>query len=388
LTEREAQILKIIKKNPMISQNEIADILQITRSSVSVHITSLLKSGAIKGRGYVVSEPDYPIAIGAATVHLKSAFQQTESSENGIHLQDGCEINLTFEGSARNISENLVRLGEKPLMISAIANDLFGNEILRICQQHGISTEHCLLLNNEKSTIYLEIINPKGLNITGLANNTAEQNLTPDFLETKYNTLKNAKQIVMDDELPQKSIEYITSNFNSSDLFLLTTRNLSRISNYRRYMERFNGLIFSFRTACELCGIPLIDSSQITHISDDQILEMSRKLCNCNVKDQIVIFPVPQNKLCYCCKDGTYLLEMPGSGDALNSFKTTRDAMMSGLMYASSYGFSIEKSILFIAACHETSSEVNLPVNTFMCSDLVNRFADEIKKRSDLRKLI
>ena len=51
MTQRERQILSLIEANPMISQQNIADALQITRSSVAVHISNLLKKGYIAGKG-------------------------------------------------------------------------------------------------------------------------------------------------------------------------------------------------------------------------------------------------------------------------------------------------------------------------------------------------
>ena len=55
MTDREQEILEIIKENPMVSQQELADILNITRSSVAVHIKNLMKKGYITGKGYNIS---------------------------------------------------------------------------------------------------------------------------------------------------------------------------------------------------------------------------------------------------------------------------------------------------------------------------------------------
>ena len=43
MTERESEIFEWIKENPLISQQEIADRAGITRSSVAVHISNLMK---------------------------------------------------------------------------------------------------------------------------------------------------------------------------------------------------------------------------------------------------------------------------------------------------------------------------------------------------------
>ena len=43
MTKRERQLLNWIEENPLISQKELADKAGITRSSVAVHISNLMK---------------------------------------------------------------------------------------------------------------------------------------------------------------------------------------------------------------------------------------------------------------------------------------------------------------------------------------------------------
>ena len=50
MNDREKQILKILRRNPLIQQNEIADILQISRSRVAAHIMDLMRKVFIKGK--------------------------------------------------------------------------------------------------------------------------------------------------------------------------------------------------------------------------------------------------------------------------------------------------------------------------------------------------
>ncbi len=64
MNDREKQILKILRRNPLIQQNEIADILQISRSRVAAHIMDLMRKGMIKGKGYILTEQDYCVVVG------------------------------------------------------------------------------------------------------------------------------------------------------------------------------------------------------------------------------------------------------------------------------------------------------------------------------------
>ena len=45
MTQRERQVLQLIESDPLISQQDIAQRLGITRSSVAVHISNLTKKG-------------------------------------------------------------------------------------------------------------------------------------------------------------------------------------------------------------------------------------------------------------------------------------------------------------------------------------------------------
>lgn len=57
MTQRERQILQWIEADPMISQEALAERAGITRSSVAVHISNLMKKGYIAGKGYVAPAP-------------------------------------------------------------------------------------------------------------------------------------------------------------------------------------------------------------------------------------------------------------------------------------------------------------------------------------------
>ena len=64
MTQRERQILNWIEANPLISQQELADKAGITRSSVAVHISNLMKKGYITGKGYIVHTAPYVTVVG------------------------------------------------------------------------------------------------------------------------------------------------------------------------------------------------------------------------------------------------------------------------------------------------------------------------------------
>ncbi|MGS0729808.1 winged helix-turn-helix transcriptional regulator, partial [Shewanella sp. 0m-11] len=70
MTERELEILALLKQDPLIPQQNIADQLGISRSAVAGHIMNLTHKGVIKGKGYILAESRYAIVIGGANMDI------------------------------------------------------------------------------------------------------------------------------------------------------------------------------------------------------------------------------------------------------------------------------------------------------------------------------
>ena len=369
MTVREKEVLDIIKKNPMISQNEIAEQLNLTRSSVSVYITNLLKSGALKGRGYILEDEYYPVIIGTSALDITSVFDAT-SVENDPRLpQKYCDISFSYSGGAKNVAEYIARLDGRPQLISALARDQFGERIASECNQHGISTEHSLFLDNASTTMFLEVKSPE-LEISGLASSPIDQNITPAFLETKYIHLKKASLIAVEDRLPKETIDYLTSTFRTTPLFLLTSRRFSNVENYREYLNRFTAMQFSFLVASHLVGMDNREFLGET-VPDSLIEQIAIGLQTLTNPERHVIFPAPGSNICYLCNNHLYIITPPDAAKELDCFKTTRDAMIAGLMYSLSNHFSPEKTLFFVAACNDVAMGSSDTFNRAMCIKLV-----------------
>ena len=99
MTQRERQILNWIEEDPMISQQELADKAGITRSSVAVHISNLMKKGYITGKGYIVHTAPYVTVVGGVNVDIGGQPSNTlvpQDSNPGT-------VGMSLGGVGRNI---------------------------------------------------------------------------------------------------------------------------------------------------------------------------------------------------------------------------------------------------------------------------------------------
>lgn len=155
MNDREKQILKILRRNPLIQQNEIADILQISRSRVAAHIMDLMRKGLIKGKGYILTEQDYCVVVGAINMDIRGMadirYPQAASHPCSVHCSAG--------GVGRNIAHNTALLGRDVHLISAIGNDFYGETLLEETRRAGVNVSNCIRLHGHSTATYLAIAN-------------------------------------------------------------------------------------------------------------------------------------------------------------------------------------------------------------------------------------
>ena len=109
MTQRERQLLNWIKENPLISQQELADKAGITRSSVAVHISNLMKKGYISGKGYIIHTAPYVTVVGGVNMDIggrPAAVPVMQDSNPGT-------VGMSLGGVGRNIAHNLRLLGSR-----------------------------------------------------------------------------------------------------------------------------------------------------------------------------------------------------------------------------------------------------------------------------------
>ncbi len=217
MTGREKQILDWLKLDPLMSQKELARRLGITRSSVAVHITNLIKKGYIKGKGYILQEEDYVVVIGGCNLDVtgftEAPLIRKDSNPGKVQLSTG--------GVARNIAQNLVNLGIKTRLISVVGNDLFGRRILEDCSRGGIDTSLIKTSNRYSSSIYLSVIDDTGDMDLAINDMGIMEILDVETVKSYQSVLDAASAIVVDTNLSREVLVYLVDEYPNR-LFLDT----------------------------------------------------------------------------------------------------------------------------------------------------------------------
>ena len=203
---RENEILNLIRQNPMITQDEIAEKLGIKRSTVGVHISRLEKKGIIRGRGYLINEDTYVAGVGSLNLDIYGK----SSGDLKIHYDHPGHISANIGGVTHNIMENLSRLQVPVRFVTAAGNDLFGKILLNECREAGIDVSESVEIEDASSGVFMQILDDKNDMYRALTEMRVFEHLTPEFLKSRMPMLCGAAAVVCDPALPVESLKFLT----------------------------------------------------------------------------------------------------------------------------------------------------------------------------------
>ncbi|MDL2327115.1 PfkB family carbohydrate kinase [Ruminococcaceae bacterium OttesenSCG-928-A11] len=207
-TGREQDILRLIRENPLIAQQDIAERCGITRSSVAVHISNLMKKGLIQGKGYILQEEPYAAVVGGANMDIGGR------SAAALVPRDSNPGTATFSpgGVGRNIAHNLALLGCGVRMVSAFGDDVNGATLAESCRKAGVDITASPVLAGETTAVYLYITNEQGEMELAVNDMGIYGKMTPAFLAARMDTINRAALCVADTNPPLETLEYLAAH--------------------------------------------------------------------------------------------------------------------------------------------------------------------------------
>ncbi len=208
MTQRERQILQLIEENPMISQQEIAEKLGITRSSVAVHISNLIQKGSIAGRGYVLRHGSYVAVVGGVNVDIggRSFAPLVEADSNPG------KVSISLGGVGRNIAHNMALMGLDVRLLTAYGDDMNGKRVEASCSELGIDVSHAQRLSDRATSTYLYLTDHQGEMALAISDMAICEEISPAYLAANLPQLQNAQVVVADANIPAASLQYLADN--------------------------------------------------------------------------------------------------------------------------------------------------------------------------------
>lgn len=208
MTQRERQLLQWIEENPMISQEALAEKAGITRSSVAVHISNLMKKGYIAGKGYVLRSGSYAVVVGGVNMDIGG---RSHAPLIAADSNPG-KVTMSLGGVGRNIAHNMSLLGMDVRFLTAFGDDLYAQRIAASCGELGIDISHALQIPGGATPTYLFLNDSNGDMALALSDMEICERITPSYLASNLTLLNNAQVVVTDTNIPAESLHYLATH--------------------------------------------------------------------------------------------------------------------------------------------------------------------------------
>lgn len=280
MTPREREVFSMIKDDPMITQEEIAGALGISRSVVSVHISSLLRQGILRGRGYVLNEEKYHIVLGPASIDFIGTIEgdvPTDSVNPNIVNYFG-KIRSLHGGAGFNIADYLRSLGENTRLIAPVGSDLYGRQIVDYCNERGIGVDECLYMPDAAQPMLLQLRNEEADSATALSDYSSMRLITAPFLESKERVIQNAQSLILTDLLSPEAMDWLIQKHPEIESWLIFSGAGSRILKLREFISKVSHVYMNLNTAAQV-----VDMDR-----KDDIYKVGTALQNFGVQDAFI----------------------------------------------------------------------------------------------------
>jgi pseudouridine kinase len=255
------------------------------------------------------------LVVGAASIDTKGRASQP--------IQAGTStpgaIRLSVGGVGRNIAENLARLGERVVLLSAVGDDDSGRHILQQAAECGIDASHVLLSGSHRTASYMAILDESGSLVMSIDDmGIHRQMIGPAVIYQRRTLFRDARLIVLDANLSPGALDTVFALARKYGVPVCADPTSAVLApRLRPYLPHLMLIAPNAAEAEALCGLPVAGR--------DSGLEAAQRLVAQGV--QIAIVTLGATGLVYATSQESghvpaidcEIVDLTGAGDALTA---------------------------------------------------------------------
>jgi pseudouridine kinase len=270
---------------------------------------------------------DKPVlVIGSSGVDIVGRLR----SELHTDSSNPAHIRYSFGGVARNVAENLARLGQSVRLVSAIGEDDAAGRLLDVLVEAGVDVGAVLRTEEGNTGTYLAVFDQAGNRQFALDDMRIVSLLTSQYIRQYAHLFDDASLLFIDANLPKDTLRTVLSLARRAHLPVCADPTAALLAHrFQPYISRFFMITPNSSEASILC-----DPSHPVN-NRKQALEAAKCLVSQGVN--LAIITMAEQGLCYATSEvsghipalRTGVLDPTGAGDALSA--TVIFALLNGI---------------------------------------------------------
>jgi pseudouridine kinase len=254
------------------------------------------------------------LVIGAANLDIKGRAAQA--------LMPGTsapgEIRNSVGGVARNVAENLARLGVHAVLLSAVGDDSPGRRLLSQAEECGIDVSQVLVLAGQRTAAYLTVLDEAGKPFVSVDDTKIMEAITPAYIYANRRYFREAAMVVLDANVPPKAMETIFKLAERYGVPVCADPTSALLAErLRPFLPRL------YMVTPNVPEAEVLSGAHITH--RESAIRAARKLVSKGVR--IAIVTRAERGVCYASTEAsghvpalqTDIVDLTGAGDALTA---------------------------------------------------------------------
>jgi pseudouridine kinase len=260
--------------------------------------------------------PERPVlVIGAAGVDIVGLLK----GDLKPGTSNPAQIRSSFGGVARNVAENIARLGQPVELITAVGDDPTGEQLLQQISTAGVGISAVIQSAEHRTSSYLAVVNTNGELQFALDDMRAISTLSAEYLRGKEALFEQASLLFLDANLSKDTLR---TAFTLARRYRLPVcadpTSITLATRLQPYLSRLHLITPNIAEASILCG-------QTYSARPRMAIEAAKCLVSQGVK--IAIVTLAEFGVCYATSETSghisairsEIVDPTGAGDALTA---------------------------------------------------------------------
>ena len=235
-------------------------------------------------------------------------------------VSNPARIRRSYGGVARNVAENLARLGQPVRLITVVGEDKNGDEILEHTANAGVDVSAVLRSQDYPTGYYMGVVNKNGKLQYAVDDMRLLEKITTDYLNEQEALFKSASMVFVDANLPVKTLRTANSLARRAKIPICAdTASITLAERLVKFLPRYYLLTANSQEAGVLTGMSFRASDR------DAAMEAARSLVNQGAR--IALVTLAEYGVVYATSETTghisairtRISDPTGAGDAMTA---------------------------------------------------------------------
>ncbi|MDR2770827.1 MAG: PfkB family carbohydrate kinase [Clostridiales Family XIII bacterium] len=301
--------------------------------------------------------------IGGSTYDITAALLGEE-----VHRSDSnpSRIRTGHGGVARNIAENLARLGLAVRFVSAFGADALSAELIASCEAVGIDTSLSYIEEGARACTYINLLDKDGELLLAASDMSAIEAFPLDLLAEAAERLNGRRLLVLDANLTESALRCVAAH--SESLLIGEAVSIAKATRLRAILPRLHTVKANLGELAALTGREIGGDADLRAAGGDLLAAGVKRVF------------VTMGRAGACCIESAGVTRIPGFPAEVRSVTGAGDAFCAAIAYGLCRGLPTEEILLLGAAMSHITLESPFAVSRDMTEAEALRVARELPK--------